>query len=57
MAAWVVSDYLNGRGERSQTDPGDLNVPMRLTCDVRGRDRWKRIAAGQGFQGRVGCHR
>jgi hypothetical protein len=32
--------YLNGRGERSQPDPGDLNVPFRLECVLTGRKRW-----------------
>ena len=32
--------YLNGRGERSHTDPGDLNVPLRLECVLTGRGRW-----------------
>jgi hypothetical protein len=31
---------LNGRGERSQPDPGDLNVPFRLECVLTGRKRW-----------------
>jgi hypothetical protein len=35
-----------GRGERSQTDPGDLNVPLPLSCEVLGRHRWTRAAAG-----------
>ena len=29
-----------GRGERSQTDPGDLNVPLRLECVLTGRKQW-----------------
>jgi hypothetical protein len=35
-----------GRGERSYTDPGDLNVPLRLSCEVLGRDPWLGKAAG-----------
>jgi hypothetical protein len=29
-----------GRGQRSQTDPGDLNVPFRLECVLTGRKQW-----------------
>ena len=36
----VVATYLNGRGERSQTDRSDLNVPFRLECVLTGRKRW-----------------
>jgi len=31
---------VSGRGERSHTDPGDLNVPLRLECVLTGRGRW-----------------
>ena len=33
-----------GRGERSQTDPGDLNVPLALSCELIGRERWLKDA-------------
>lgn len=42
----VKATYLFGRGERSHTAPNDLNVPLGLSCEVRGRDRWKRVTAG-----------
>ena len=32
--------YPNGRGERSQPDTTDLNVPLALHCDVAGRGHW-----------------
>ena len=32
--------YPNGRGERSQADTDDLNVPFRLDYQVSGQDRW-----------------
>jgi hypothetical protein len=35
-----------GRGERSHTDPGDLNVPFPLECEIVGRDRWTLSATG-----------
>jgi hypothetical protein len=34
-----------GRGERSQAAPTDLNVPLALSCQVLGRDRWSVPAA------------
>jgi hypothetical protein len=34
--AWVT----RGRGERSQTDRSDLNVPLALECEVVGMARW-----------------
>ena len=42
----VGRTYLNGWGERSYTDPGDLNVPLRLECELLGRDPWLGKAAG-----------
>jgi hypothetical protein len=55
-AAWGVeivrntaasrATYLNGRGERSQTDRGDLNVPLVLSCELMGAGRWSRAVAG-----------
>jgi hypothetical protein len=32
--------YSNGRGERSQPTPTDLNVPLTLGCELVGRERW-----------------
>jgi hypothetical protein len=32
--------YSNGRGERSHTERGDLNVPFALACEVAGAERW-----------------
>ena len=32
--------YSNGRGERSQAERGDPNVPLQLACELIGRDRW-----------------
>ena len=32
--------YSNGRGERSHTDRSVLNVPLRLDCEVVGREPW-----------------
>ena len=29
-----------GRGERSQADRGDLNVPLRLECALVGKVQW-----------------
>jgi hypothetical protein len=29
-----------GRGERTQATPPDLNVPLTLSCEVVGRERW-----------------
>jgi hypothetical protein len=37
--------YLNGRGERSNTDRSDLNVPLVLSCELVGASRWS-LAAG-----------
>src|SRR5450759_3450453 len=34
------------RFERSQPAPTDLNVPLRLECEVGGRERWFRAAVG-----------
>jgi hypothetical protein len=38
--------YSNGRGERSQPERGDLNVPLRLDCELVGGDRWSATMAG-----------
>jgi hypothetical protein len=46
MGEWVGTNYSNGRGERSHTDLGDLNVPLALWCELVGRDRWSPGAAG-----------
>jgi hypothetical protein len=41
--AWGIAAsraaYLNSHGERSQTDTDDLNVPLRLECELAARDR------------------
>jgi len=37
--------YLNGRGERSDTDTGDLKVPFKLEVELVGRERWSQIAS------------
>jgi hypothetical protein len=37
---------VSGRGERSQTDPGDLNVPFRLMRELIGRSRWSQSSTG-----------
>ena len=34
-----------GRGERSQADTDDLNVPLRLSCELIGRERWAEDAS------------
>ena len=39
-----VQNYLNGRGERSQTDRSDLNVPLPLLCEVAGKELWTQRA-------------
>ena len=36
----AAATYLFGRGERSQTDTDDLNVPLVLECVLTGRERW-----------------
>jgi hypothetical protein len=36
----VGATYLNGRGERTQATPPDLNVPLQLECVLTGRKRW-----------------
>jgi hypothetical protein len=36
--------YSNGRGERRQTDTDDLNVPLALSCELIGRERWLKDA-------------
>jgi hypothetical protein len=41
-----VEERKTGRGERSQTDRGDLNVPFALECKVIGGDRWSQAIAG-----------
>jgi hypothetical protein len=41
-----TATYSNGRGERSHTAPTDLNVPLRLECELLGRDPWLGKAAG-----------
>jgi hypothetical protein len=40
MGEWVGTNYSNGRGERRQPDPGDLNVPLALECELAGTERW-----------------
>jgi hypothetical protein len=35
-----TATYSNGGGERRQADTDDLNVPLALTCQVIGRERW-----------------
>ena len=35
----------SGRGERSHADTDDLNVPLALTCELVGRERWNHIAS------------
>jgi hypothetical protein len=35
-----------GRGERSQTDAGDLNVPLPLECKLIAAGRWSHGMAG-----------
>ena len=46
-AGWVGGGtYSNGRGERSQADPGDLNVPLALSCELIGAGRWSQATAG-----------
>ena len=44
MGEWVGTNYSNGRGERSQTDRSDLNVPLALSCQLAGLERWSRLA-------------
>jgi hypothetical protein len=34
-----------GRGERSQADTDDLNVPLALECEVVGAERWLTLMA------------
>jgi hypothetical protein len=41
----VGATYLNGRGERSQAEPGDLNVPLALNCQLVGAGRWSLVGA------------
>jgi hypothetical protein len=37
---------MNGRpNEWSHTDPSDLNVPLRLKCELVGRERWSRMTS------------
>jgi hypothetical protein len=43
--------YSNGRGERTQTDPGDLNVPLALSCELIGGDRWDHVTADRDLDG------
>jgi hypothetical protein len=38
--------YLNGPGERSQSARSDLNVPLRLECELIGAGRWSHAIAG-----------
>jgi hypothetical protein len=33
-------------GERSQTEPTDLNVPLVLSCELIGEGRWSHTTAG-----------
>jgi hypothetical protein len=40
----VAGTYLNGRGEMTQTDCSDLNVPFRLECVLTGRKWWLETA-------------
>jgi hypothetical protein len=35
----VGATYSNGRGERSQADTDDLNVPIALECEIVGAER------------------
>jgi hypothetical protein len=37
---------VSGRGERSQADRRDLNVPLALSCELIGGGRWTQAAAG-----------
>jgi hypothetical protein len=37
-----------GRGERSQPAPTDLTVPLRLSCELIGRERWLEDASWPG---------
>src|SRR5450756_2481568 len=36
----------NGRGERTQADRIDLNVPLVLSCELVGAGRWSHASAG-----------
>lgn len=40
----VVGISVNGRGERSHTTATDLNVPLALMIELRGREAWLRSA-------------
>ena len=40
MGERVGITYLNGRGERSQADTDDRNVPFALTRELIGTERW-----------------
>ncbi len=49
LAAVLPAEFdspVSGRGESSQPKPTDLNVPLRLWCEVVGRERWAKAAAG-----------
>jgi DNA invertase Pin-like site-specific DNA recombinase len=49
LAAVLPAEFdspVNGRGERRQTDTGDLNVPLALSCELIGGGRWMNRAAG-----------
>jgi hypothetical protein len=39
-----VPTYLNGRGERSQTNRSDLNVPFHLSLELAGAEKWHSCA-------------
>jgi hypothetical protein len=43
LAAVLPAEFdspVGGRGERTHTDPSDLNVPFTLGCEVVGTERW-----------------
>jgi hypothetical protein len=41
-----LADFALGGGERSQTDRSDLNVPLALSCEIVGGNRWSHMAVG-----------
>ena len=48
VAAVLPAEFdspVSGRGERSQTDRGDLNVPFALACELIGGGLWSRATA------------
>jgi hypothetical protein len=42
----VGGTYSNGRSQRSQTHTNDLNVPLRLKCEISGSERWNQALLG-----------